>query len=222
MQHSAEYGDLSDLLRFDQPIRRAARRADSRLLTIFRVGKLTTDRFEELCIVRTVGAGGVIAHVHSPLVPRQRVRIELGNDRTWWGNILWIKEGTAGIAFDDQVDIEEVLARRDVRSDERRSSGPRLNLDCAATLRVGGRYHDVRVHDLGQSGIGLTSDVMVEEHEDVVVTLEGFPPVEGATLWRRNGRIGIAFNKPILFDELTRWLRHMFGRSCVEIRVGAP
>lgn len=216
MQDDTDFADLSDLLCFEEPSRPSPTRRDPRLLKIFRVGKLTTDRFEELCLVRSVGVGGMMAHVHSPLVARQRVRIELRSDRKLWGNVLWITEGTAGIGFDGQVDIEDVLARSDGGKDDRRSTGPRLNIDCRAKLRVGGRYYWVRVHDLGQNGVGVLSTEILQGGEEVVITLEGFRPIYGSTLWCRDGRIGIAFNQPIPFEELTRWLQDMFGRAGIE------
>ena len=220
MRDALELGDISELLRFDEPRPKTPMSQDSRLLKIFRVGKLTTDRFEELCLVRAVGAGGVMAHVHSPLAARQRVRIELGSDRQFWGNVLWTKDGTAGIGFDGQVDIAEVLARAGDETDDRRSHGPRLAIDCRAKLRVGAQFHWVRVHDLGQTGAGIISDEALENGSEVVITLEGFRPIPASTAWRRDGRIGIAFNQPIPFGELMQWLQYMFGRTCVEIRGG--
>jgi hypothetical protein len=221
MQDNTEFSDLSELLHFDEPARHRPRREDSRLLTIFRVGKLTTDRFEELCLVRNVGVGGLMARVHSPLVARQRVRVELRSDRKLWGNVLWIRDGTAGIGFDGHVDIDEMLARSDVRGDDRRSTGPRLNIECGARLNVDGRDHGVRVHDLGQCGVGVTSADTWENGQDVSVKLEGFRAIDGSVLWCRGGRIGIAFNKPIPFDEMTGWLQDKFGSTCVKTRRSA-
>jgi hypothetical protein len=216
MQDATDLDDLSSLLSFDQPVRRPPPRQDSRLLTLFRVGKLTTDRFEELCLVRNIGVGGMLVLVNSPLVPRQRVRIELRSDRKIWGTVLWLKEGTAGIGFDGQVDIEEILARQDVRTVDRRFGGPRLNIRCRAKLRVESKYYRVQIQDLGQNGVGIATRQNFPDGQDVVVTLEGFRPLQGTALWSRNGRIGIAFNKPIPFHELTQWLQESFGRSWVE------
>jgi hypothetical protein len=220
MRDDPDFADLAGLLRFDEPAPKPVSRGDSRLLTILRVGKLTLGRFEELCLIRHVGAGGVMAHVHLLLAPRQRVRIEFASDRKFWGTVLWIRDGLAGIGFDGQVDLEALLARDGGGSKDHRSAGPRLNIECSATLRVGGRIHGVRVHDLGQSGIGLLFPGIVQNGQDVVVTLEGFRPVQGSVIWCRNGRAGIAFNQAIAFDELTRWLLDRFGKAYVERQGG--
>lgn len=220
MRDDAEYADLSKLFLFEEPARQPTPLPDARLLTLFRVGKLTTDRFEELCLIRNAGRGGVMANVHLPLLPRQRVRIELGSDRQFWGAILWIKQGSAGIGFDYPVDLGETLGRGDIRDGNRRSAGPRLNIDCSAKLRVGSRYYGVRVHDLGQTGIGISFPGALKAGQAVVVTLEGFRPVEGSAVWCRGGSAGIAFNQPIAFGDLTHWLVHMFGKPCVATHGG--
>ena len=184
------------------------------------VGKLTIGRFEELCLIRQVGAGGVMAHVHVPLAARQRVQIELGRDRAFWGTVLWVKDGTAGIGFDADVELEGLLARSGASGEDYRSAGPRLNMDCGATLRVGSRFYRVRVHDLGQSGVGVTFPGMLEEGQDVVLTLQGFQPIQGVAVWCRKGRAGIAFHRPIGLEALTRWLHDSFGTPRME-RQGA-
>jgi hypothetical protein len=220
MDNESDFGDLEDLLRFDEPPRRRAARQDPRLLTTFRVGKLITDRFEELCLIRNIGVGGLMAHIKSPVIARQRVRIELRSDRRLWGTILWVKDGTVGIGFDGQIDIEEVLARTPVAKDDRRTGGPRLGIDSPAKLRIGASYHQVTLNDLGQGGAGILFDGEPEEDQDVVLTLEGLPPLHGAILWCRDGRAGIAFNRPIPFNELTGWLERTFGKASVERRRG--
>ncbi|MBB4641231.1 PilZ domain-containing protein [Rhizorhapis suberifaciens] len=220
MRDDAEYADLSNLFLFEEPARQPTPPPDARLLTLFRVGKLTTDRFEELCLIRNAGRGGVMANVHLPLLPRQRVRIELGSDRQFWGAILWIKQGSAGIGFDYPVDLDEILGRGDLRDSNRRSAGPRLKIDCSAKLRVGSRYYGVRVHDLGQTGIGISFPGALKAGQGVVVTLEGFRPIEGSAVWCRGGSAGIAFNQPIAFGDLTHWLVHMFGKPCVATHRG--
>lgn len=220
MRDDSDYGDLAGLLRFDDPAPKLTPISDSRLLTILRVGKLTIGKFEELCLIRQVGAGGVMAHIHVPLTARQRVQIELGRDRAFWGTVLWVKDGTAGIGFDADIELEELLARSGGVGDDYRSSGPRLNLDCGATLRVGSRFYRVRVHDLGQNGVGVSFPGVLAEGQEVVVTLQGFQPVQGAAVWCRNGRAGIAFHRPLGLEALTRWLHDRFGTPRVE-RQGA-
>lgn len=215
MRDDSEFGDLSNLLHFEEPVRRREPTRDPRFLTLFRVGKLTTDRFEELCLIRNAGVGGVMAHVHLPLVPRQRVRIELGSDRKFWGTILWLKDQTAGIGFDRQIDLDEFLGRKETASGHRRLAGPRLNIECGAKLRLGSRYYGVRIHNLGQTGMGISFSGTLKDGQAVVVTPEGFRAVQGSVIWFRNGRAGIAFNEPIAFGELTQWLQQRFGKTCV-------
>ena len=112
------------------------------------------------------------------------------------------------------------MARSGASGEDYRSAGPRLNMDCGATLRVGSRFYRVRVHDLGQSGVGVTFPGMLEEGQDVVLTLQGFQPIQGVAVWCRKGRAGIAFHRPIGLEALTRWLHDSFGTPRME-RQGA-
>lgn len=217
MHDDRDIGDLSNLLYFTEPVRNFATVQDSRLLTLFRVGKLSTGRFEELCLIRNAGVGGVVAHVHLPLMVRQRVRIELSSERQFWGNILWTKDETAGVGFDHPINLDEILDRSETREDDRRSAGPRLNISCSARLRAGSRYYGVRIYDLGQTGAGISAPAALKDLQEVVVTLPGLRPVAGRVAWCRDGRAGIAFNQPIAFGELTHWLQRMFGKPCVEV-----
>ena len=53
------------------------RREGERYVTILRVGVLIVDGQRELCLIRNISAGGLMAHVYSPVQPGQRVVVEL-------------------------------------------------------------------------------------------------------------------------------------------------
>src|SRR5579875_2929966 len=59
------------------------RRRDTRHLTILRVGALIGTEGRELCLIRNISAGGLMAHVYSRHENGERVAIELkGNQQT--------------------------------------------------------------------------------------------------------------------------------------------
>src|SRR5436853_1460849 len=68
------------------------RRADERLIKILRVGTLIIDGRRELCLIRNISAGGVMAHVYSSLKPGQRVTVELKATQPIAGRVVWIRE----------------------------------------------------------------------------------------------------------------------------------
>ena len=86
------------------------RRTSERHIKILRVGTIVVDGRRELCLIRNISAGGVLAHVYSPLLPGQRVSIELKTSQPVTGRVVWTRGGNAGIQFDTPVDVAELLA----------------------------------------------------------------------------------------------------------------
>ena len=87
------------------------RRNDERYLKILRVGTLIVDGRRELCLIRNISAGGVMAHVYSAAQARRaasRSSSRLTSRST--GRIVWVSEANAGIQFDAPIDVAELLA----------------------------------------------------------------------------------------------------------------
>ena len=53
------------------------RRQQDRVVTILRVGTLIIESRRELCLIRNISTGGLLAHVYSPVEADQRVIVEL-------------------------------------------------------------------------------------------------------------------------------------------------
>ena len=86
------------------------RRSSERHIKILRVGTVIVDGRRELCLIRNISAGGVMAHVYSQLTPGQHVAIELKTSQPVTGRVVWTRGGNAGIQFDCPVDVAELLA----------------------------------------------------------------------------------------------------------------
>jgi len=192
-------------------------RQDKRLLTILRVGKLITDRIEELCLIRNIAAGGAMIEADSRLAVRQRVRIELRRDKPLWGTVLWVTPPIAGIAFDERVEIADLL----VRGDHRRGH-PRLTVPSTARLVVADAIRHVTVCDVSQKGVGIAIDEVLGAGDEVLVALEGMEPVQGTVRWCGHGFAGIEFARPMSLGMLTGWLRKTFGRCSIQRSFGSP
>lgn len=183
------------------------RRRDERHIKILRVGTLIVEGRRELCLIRNISAGGVMAHVYSSLAPGQRVEIELKTLEPVAGRVVWVRDANIGIQFDAEMDVAELLANPQVLNNGWRPRTPRVEIDRMATLRCGARTHWVHARDISQSGIKVETDLPPAEGEEVVVTLEGFRPLHGVIRWRNAEACGIAFNEPIPFGELIGWLK---------------
>lgn len=183
------------------------RRSQPRHLTILRVGTLIVDERRELCLIRNISAGGVMAHVYSTMTPGEHVSVEIKSSQPIPGTVTWIQDSNVGISFDSLIDVEEMLANQSLLENGWRPRPPRIEVDRLATLRVGARVYGVSTRDISQGGVKIEADEAFQEGEEVVLTLDKFRPVHGVVRWTKGTMCGIAFNQVIPFHDLMGWLR---------------
>lgn len=183
------------------------RRIGQRHLTILRVAALVIDGVRELCLIRNISAGGVMAHVYRQIDVGTRVEIELNTDRSMPGKVAWESDSNIGIAFDEKIDVTELLAQSRVMGDGRRARRPRVQIDRMAKVRCGSEVYYVHAEDISQGGIKVVTDQALPIDADVVVTLEGLRAMAGIVRWAREGSVGINFIQTIPIAELCEWLR---------------
>jgi hypothetical protein len=185
--------------------RPAERRGEERLSAMLRVGKLTrADGSEQLVKIKNLSAGGVMAIVPREASVGEEVKIELSSQQIP-ATVVWIREGTAGLKFDNNIDLGELLAGRKPRHGFR-ARPPRLEIPCKASVRVGKTYYTVDVHDISLGGIKVQP---IEEYcvgKKVVVVVESLRPIKGEVRWYSERRAGIVFENPLNFDELSEWV----------------
>ena len=183
------------------------RRGDERHIKILRVGTLVIDGRRELCLIRNISAGGLMAHVYSKLSPGQRVTVELKATQPVSGSVVWVRDANAGIQFDTAMDVAELLANPQVLDNGWRPRTPRVEIDRMATLRAGARTYWVHARDISQSGVKVECDHPPALGTEIVVALEGLRPLPGIVRWSNDDACGIAFNQLIPFGELIDWLK---------------
>ena len=181
------------------------RRTDERLLPTLRVAKLVGANSEQLIRVRNISAGGLMAEtVQTPPPVGEHVMVELSSQKIP-SSVVWIREGTVGLKFDQNVDLGELLAGRKPRHGFR-PRPPRLEVSCKASIRVGKVYYTVDVHDISLGGMKVEP---IEEYcvgKHVVVVVESLRPIKGEVRWFSDRRAGIVFDKELEFEELSEWV----------------
>lgn len=183
------------------------RRQGERVVTILRVGALIVDGQRELCLIRNMSAGGLLAHVYSRVETGQRVTVELKTHQQIDGRVVWVKDENAGIEFDMPVDITAMLANPPVLDNGWKPRMPRVEVDRVASLRIGAATHWVQIRDISQGGVKIAWDQPIEVDTPVVITPENYGPVPGTVRWNGQGFCGISFNQLIPFDQLVKWLK---------------
>ncbi|MDB5691685.1 MAG: PilZ protein [Alphaproteobacteria bacterium] len=190
------------------------RRRDSRHLTILRVGALIGPEGRELCLIRNISAGGLMAHVYSRHVEGEKVAIELKGNQQTPGNVLWVDDSNIGVQFDEPIDVAEILSNQAVLDNGWRPRLPRIEVDRLATLRCGARLYGVNTRDISQGGVKVECDQPLETGREVVLTIEHFRPLQAMVRWCDAGLAGLAFNQLIPFSELMTWLKAEENGGC--------
>ncbi|MEO6582282.1 MAG: PilZ domain-containing protein [Sphingomicrobium sp.] len=185
--------------------RPSERRTEERILPTLRVAKLVGANSEQLLRVRNISAGGLAANTSQTPPPiGEPVSVELSSQQIP-STVVWIREGSVGLKFDQNVDLGELLAGRKPRHGFR-ARPPRLDVGCKASIRVGKVYYTVDVHDISLGGMKVEP---IEEYcvgKSVIIVVESLRPIKGEVRWFSDRRAGIVFERELEFQELSEWV----------------
>ena len=190
------------------PAMAAERRDGDRHLTLFRVGSVNLGDRRELCLIKNISAGGMMIRAYCTIVQGERLTVELKSGQPIAGSVSWVRDQTLGVAFDEPIDVIELLS---ASMDGPRPRMPRIEVDCYATVREGASTYRMRACDVSQGGIKVASSMILPKGADVVVTLPGLPAQPGVVRWMDDGFGGITYNRLLPLPELVSWLQGMRG-----------
>lgn len=186
------------------PPRPANRRNGQRHLTLFRVGALSVEGRRELCLIKNISAGGMSIRPYCALPAGTPVVIELKSGVSVPGTVAWCEDMSAGVEFDEPVDVLDILMASDEGPKPRM---PRVEIDCPATVRDGALVHRLRACDISQGGVKLVGELPDGAGNDLRVTLPGLAPQAASLRWSGDGHSGVTFNRLLALPELVDWLR---------------
>ena len=219
MVEQVEKGEVTTVSMSDEAPLPSDRRTHARHVTVLRVAKLITPRGEELCLVRDISAGGLMAHIYSELGIGDPVVAEFKSGHAIPGRILWRRDGMAGMKFSQKVNAASVLAGDDYSPTALLQRAPRVDLEASGRIRVGAQSYAVTLCNISQGGARIRLADAGKAAGQLVLMVNGLPPLAGSIRWRRDGRAGIAFDIPVPFDVLAQWVP-MAQRQAQE-RIGA-
>lgn len=180
------------------------RRDGERYLTLFRVGSLMIEDRRELCLIRNISAGGMMIRPYCKLNVGERVSIELKRGEQIPGSINWVRDESAGVEFDERIDVVELLASS---MEGPRPRMPRVEVRCIASVRHGSNVYGMRAHDVSQGGVKVESASDIPVGAEVLVTLPGLPSKNAVVRWKEGRSYGITFRRLVALSELVEWLR---------------
>lgn len=179
------------------------RREGERHLTLFRVGSVTIGDRRELCLIKNISAGGMLIRAYCAIEVGARLSVELKRGEQIEGTVSWVRDSSAGIAFDERIDVVELLASS---MEGPRPRMPRVEIRCIANVRQGASVYGILARDISQGGVKLETSRELEIGRDLVVTLPGLPPQQGVVRWKDGGCYGVTFNRLVSLSELVGWL----------------
>ena len=185
------------------PSEEGDRRDGQRVMTLYRVGSILVADRRELCLIKNISAGGMMIRLYCSIPDGAPVTVELKSGQPISGRISWSRDQNAGIAFDEPIDVIDILS---TTMDGPRPRMPRIETQCHAMLRDGANVLRVRACDISQGGLKICCEAVISPGADVIVTLPGLDPQPGITCWNDSGFTGITFNRLLPLGELVAWL----------------
>ena len=188
---------------------RINRRLHHRYAMVMRDGFLHVDGERVPCVVRNISSGGLMARIYRPVEDGKPVKVELASGQLVAGTILWERDWVVGVAFEDDVDVETILAEQwvseGVEGDRRRTR--RIKVECPATLKVQLRFYFGKLCDLSPTGARVETRGTLKKTGDAMLALPDLPPLPASIRWVNGRECGVEFKEQIPADALSRWLQ---------------
>ncbi len=178
------------------------RRTGQRYMTVLQAGKLVTENFQELCLIRNISSGGMMAEIFADVGEGEIVGVEFKAGTIVEGVVRWVREGRSGIEFLEKIDVHEVLAPHHGRMSPR---SPRLEIDGMATLEIEDEEFELPVVDISQGGIKVANQHPIEPGLDVIVNIDGLPLRASVVRWVDEDYAGISFNNIMPLSQVAYW-----------------
>jgi len=183
-------------------------------------GALTVGSIRQVCSIRKLSAGGAVVQVDGPVVPGERLDLELMTGEQLVGTIAWQRGSEVGLRFDAPIDVFAVIAQDIVSQPGERRRMPRVELVVQALLETAAGTELVTTRDISQGGAKLDVPFQLKVEERVLVTLDGLPAQPGVVRWSTEHVAGIAFVPELRWQELMVWLKER--RKKREAPLAAP
>lgn len=176
----------------------ADRRQARRSMTVLRVAKLESGEIEDLAVVRNVSEGGVCLFTDQQFAIGAPVSVSLIEDIDIHGQVVWARDRFIGVAFDEDVPVEDLLSRPQLLKDGRRARFPRLAIDAHVDVSMNNEFFIARVRDISHKGAKLLFSQPVDRTtQGLVLVIDDHTRLEAIIRWQRGASVGVEFLKPV-------------------------
>ncbi|MFM5954670.1 MAG: PilZ domain-containing protein [Novosphingobium sp.] len=194
---------------------RTDKRSAQRFTLLLRVGKLSCDAGEFLCVLRDVSTDGIKAQLFHPLPEASAYSVELGGGERFRIEPIWQRGLHAGFRFaDGPIDVHRLLA--EAGPFPKRHIRLRLRTPLPAQIEGEGAVHTALVSDISQHGILVEVEPGLALGQEIKVEAHGLPRLHARVRWRRGACYGIVLQGGFRLDELARIAARLQLRESAE------
>lgn len=176
----------------------ADQRVAARHTLLIRSAKLIIGEVEYLCVLRDASESGVSLRLFHPIRATTRMALELQNQERHAVELVWYNEDKMGLRFCERTDIARLIelpepySRRPIR----------VRVKTPGAIACGDDNTMCTILDLSQSGAKLSTHRSFALDQRLRLIATGMPKVQGRVRWRRDNRLGLAFETTFQLSEL--------------------
>ena len=175
----------------------ADRRGGDRYRTVWRIAKVVRNGDAGLWRVRNMSDRGMMLAADVPITVGEKLEIALSDTVMIRGEVVWSETGRCGVAFDEEVDVADVLKQL---AAEQRATGyrqPRLPVRTQAQVVTDESTSNIELVDMSQNGAGFIHDGHLEVGKELDLILAGGIKRRAIVRWSRAGRGGLWLTQPL-------------------------
>lgn len=180
----------------------ADRRSGERYRSVWRIAKIVRSGDMGLWRVRNISSSGMMLAADVDVEIGEPLQISLSETVAMAGEVVWAKDGRCGVAFDQSIDVGEVLK---TLANEQREQGyrqPRLPFFRDATIIVDGVSHDIQLTNLSQSGVGFVFSGALEIGRPLGLMMPDKIRRTAIVRWKQADQGGLWLTEPLARTDL--------------------
>lgn len=188
---------FSDPVEEQDVVATSDRRGADRYRTVWRIAKIIRNGDAGLWRVRNISDRGMMLAADVPISVGERLEIALSDTVTLMGEVVWSDQGRCGVAFDQEVDVADMLKQL---AAEQRATGyrqPRLPVHTQAQAVTDAGTSRIELVDMSQNGAGFIHDGHLEVGKEFDLILAGGVKRRAIVRWSRAGRGGLWLTQPL-------------------------
>ncbi|MFL6720196.1 MAG: PilZ domain-containing protein [Sphingomonas sp.] len=177
------------------------------------MGILHDSGVRQECAIHKISALGATLRGQLQKLPGDDVSIELGTGQRAGGKIAWVRDGEAGICFNQPVDVLALINRKLVSQPVERRAMPRVELRCSIYVKWGATISPAFLRNISATGLQLEGDELPKPGTFISVFFEGLNVPPGEVIWRKGDLAGVRLLEELSWTSIMPWIRQALRKG---------